>query len=123
MSSNILGWVDIPVTNLNRAIKFYSAVLGAKVKKASIPGFEFGLLPHYQTKVSGCLVKLKDNKPSKKGPMIYLSVGKNHDRAEKAVIKHRGKILHKKHQIGPHGFRSIIVDSEGNRLALHSEKG
>ncbi len=123
MSKNILGWVDIPVANLKRAIKFYSAVLGAKVTHRKMAGFEFGLLPYYQSKVSGCLVKIKDNKPSKNGPMIYLSVGPHHDRAEKAVLKNRGKILLKKHQIGPHGFRSVILDSEGNRIALHSDKG
>ena len=31
-----------------------------------------------------------------------------------------GKVLESKHQIGPHGFRTVILDSEGNRLALHS---
>lgn len=121
MSANTICWVDIPVANLTRAIKFYSAILGVKVKKEKMPGFEFGLLPHHDHNVSGCLVKMDDNKPSKNGPIVYLSVGKRHDKAEKAVIKNRGKILKKKHQIGPYGFRSVIIDSEGNRVALHSE--
>ena len=123
MSTNILCWTDIPVVKLDRAIKFYSAVLGAKVKKEITPDFEFGLLPHHDDNVSGCLVKMKDNKPSKSGPLIYLAVGKRHDQADKAVTKLGGKILKAKHPIGPYGFRSVIVDSEGNRLALHSKKG
>ncbi len=123
MSKNTVCWVDIPVSNLQRAIEFYSAVLGAKVALEKMPGFQFGLLPHHRSNVSGCLAKLKDNKPSKKGPLIYLSVNHRHVEAEKAATKHGGKILQKKHAIGPYGFRSIIVDSEGNRIALHSEKG
>jgi predicted enzyme related to lactoylglutathione lyase len=121
MSANTLCWTDIPVVKLDRAIKFYAAVLGAKVKKESMPGFEFGVLPHHDNNVSGCLCKIKGNKPSKTGPLIYLSVGKRHNLAEKAVVKNGGKVLQKKHPIGPYGFRSVIVDSEGNRLALHSK--
>jgi hypothetical protein len=50
-------------------------------------------------------------------------VGKKHDQAEKAAAKNGGKVLQPKHPIGPYGFRSVILDSEGNRIALHSEKG
>ena len=54
------------------------------------------------------------------GPLIYLSVEGRLDDAVKAVTSSGGKVLQEKHQIGPHGFRAVIVDSEGNRLALHS---
>jgi predicted enzyme related to lactoylglutathione lyase len=119
---NTLVWVDIPVTNLKRAIKYYSAILGVKITKESIPGLEFGLLPHQNQNVSGCLDLNKNNKPSKKGPLIYLNVDGRHDAAEKAAGKNGGKVLKKRHELGPYGFRTIIVDSEGNRLALHSSK-
>ena len=46
MSADTLCWTDIPVTNLDRAIKFYSAVLGKEVKRLSEGGMEYGLLPH-----------------------------------------------------------------------------
>jgi predicted enzyme related to lactoylglutathione lyase len=45
MSADTLCWTDIPVTNLDRAIKFYSAILGKEVRKMSEAGFEYGLLP------------------------------------------------------------------------------
>jgi len=38
------------------------------------------------------------------------------------VEKNGGKILKPKHQIGEHGFRAVVSDSEGNRVALHSLK-
>jgi len=125
MSANTLCWTDIPVANLDRAVKFYSAVLGQEVSKFSEQGFEYGLLPHEEQSAFGCLCVGSDsagidNKPSQNGPVIYLSVEGRLDDAAKAVTSNGGKVLQEKHQIGPHGFRAVVVDSEGNRLALHS---
>jgi hypothetical protein len=122
MSQNTFCWADIPVTNLDRSIKFYSAVLGSPVKKEAAPGMEFALLPHYESNVSGCLVVFNDNKPSENGPLVYFSVEGRLDDALVQVREQGGKIVKEKHQIGPHGFRAIIIDSEGNRVALHSQK-
>jgi predicted enzyme related to lactoylglutathione lyase len=127
MSADTLCWADIPVTNLDRAIKFYSAVLGNEVSKISEAGFEYGLLPQEKQNASGCLCVGSDsagsnNKPSQNGPLIYLSVEGRLDDAIEATNSNGGKVLEGKHQIGPHGYRAIIVDSEGNRIALHSSK-
>jgi uncharacterized protein len=125
MSADTLCWTDIPVANLDRATKFYSAVLGKEVPKMSEGGFEYGLLPHEEQNASGCLCVGSDsagseNKPSQNGPLIYLSVEGRLDDAVKAVKSNGGKVLEERTQIGPHGFRAVIVDSEGNRIALHS---
>lgn len=125
MSADTLCWTDIPVTNLDRAAKFYSAVLGKEVPTMSEGGFEYGLLPHEEQNASGCLCVSGDsagleNKPSQNGPLIYLSVEGRLDDAVKTVRANGGKVLQEKQQIGPHGFRAVIVDSEGNRIALHS---
>jgi predicted enzyme related to lactoylglutathione lyase len=74
---------------------------------------------------SGCLCVGGDsvgdrNQPSQNGPLIYLSVEGRLNDAVKAARANGGKVLQGKHQIGPHGFRAIVVDSEGNRIALHS---
>src|SRR5260370_8293697 len=79
MSGDPLCWTDIPVTNLDRAIKFYSAVLGKEVKKLSDGGMDYGLLPHEEQNASGCLCIRSDsggvdNRPSANGPLIYLLV-------------------------------------------------
>ena len=125
MSADTLCWTDIPVTNLDRAVKFYSAVLGHEVRKMSEDGPEYGLLPHDEQNASGCLCVGADsvgdkNQPSQTGPLIYLSVGGRLADAVKAVKPNGGKVLQEKQQIGPHGFRVLIIDSEGNRIALHS---
>ena len=128
MSADTLCWTDIPVTNLDRAIKFYSAILGKEVRKMSETGFEYGLLPHEEQNASGCLCVGGDsvgnkNEPSETGPLIYLSVEGRLNEAVKAARVNDGKVLQERQQIGPHGVRAIIVDSEGNRIALHSSAG
>jgi uncharacterized protein len=125
MSANTLCWTDIPTTNLDRAIKFYSAVLGQEVSKMAEQGVEYGLLPHEEQNASGCLClgcdsAGSDNQPSQTGPLIYLSVEGRLDDAVQAAKSNGGEVLQEKHQIGPHGFRAVVVDSEGNRIALHS---
>ena len=125
MNTDTLCWADIPVTNLNRAIKFYSAVLGKDVRRLSEGGTEYGLLPHEDQNASACLCLRSDsggvdNRPSANGPLIYLLVEGRLDQAVEAARKNGGKILRERQQIGEHGFRALIIDSEGNRIALHT---
>ena len=125
MSADTLCWTDIPVTNLDRAIKFYSAVLGKEVRRLSEGRMEYGLLPHEEQNASGCLVVRGDsggvdNRPSANGPLIYLSVESRLDEAVEAARKNGGKVLRARQKISEHGFRAVIIDSEGNRIALHT---
>jgi predicted enzyme related to lactoylglutathione lyase len=118
---NQIVWCDIPVKDLDRAIKFYSDVLAAKIERQSHDGINFGLLPHAHENVSGCLVVSDENKPSAEGPLIYLNCEGRLDDAISTVGKNGGKVLKPKHQIGPYGFCAVILDSEGNRIALHAK--
>jgi predicted enzyme related to lactoylglutathione lyase len=122
--SHTFVWVDIPVTDLDRAIAFYSEVTGAPVNKEGGPGFSFGLFPHGDNDVAGCLYEPEggDNRPGREGPLVYVNVTGRLDAAISAVQEHGGQVLQAKHQIGPYGFRALVVDSEGNRIALHSPK-
>jgi len=122
MSKNIVVWMDIPVTDLNRAKAFYSKVLNAEIAVQQMEEFEFAVLPHAGDGVSGCLTPSKDNKPSRNGPLVYLSVDGRLDEAVRIAGDSGGEVLEPSHPIGPYGFRAIIIDSEGNRIALHSEK-
>jgi len=119
--SDTIVWCDIPVNDLDRAIRFYSAVLGQVVSKESFGEMSFGLLPHAKENISGCLVKTEEAQPSANGPLIYLNCEGRLDAAIAEAGKNGGRILKPKHQIGPYGFRAVILDSEGNRVALHSK--
>jgi len=119
---NQIVWCDIPVTDLDRAIRFYSALLGQTVKKQEYPGFAIGLLPGAGPDSSGCLYLPEgdENKPGAAGPLVYLNCSGRLDDAVAQVERHGGKIIQAKASIAPHGFRAIVLDSEGNRIALHS---
>lgn len=118
---NSVVWCDIPVQDLDRAIRFYGAVLGMPVTKQEFPGMVFALLPHEGESVGGCLFTSPKETPSDHGPLVYLNAQGRLDQAVAAVEANGGKVLTPKHAIGPHGFRAVILDSEGNRLALHSK--
>jgi predicted enzyme related to lactoylglutathione lyase len=72
--NNTLCWVDIPVLDLDRAIRFYSAILATAVSKQSAgPGFEFGLLPHSENNVSGCLCRPDERQSALRTGCVNLS--------------------------------------------------
>jgi predicted enzyme related to lactoylglutathione lyase len=111
-------WFDIPVADLDRAAKFYSAVMAIAVEKVSMEGFNFCVLEHEQGN-GGCLVEDKDSVTAK-GILVYLNADGRIRAALAEAQKHGGKVLEATKSIGPHGFRAVVLDSEGNRIALHS---
>jgi predicted enzyme related to lactoylglutathione lyase len=119
--ANQVVWCDIPVLDLDRAIRFYASVLGGEVKKQEFPGGTVGILPHGEGEVGGCLFTSASEQPSDKGMMIYLNCNGRLDAAVEAATVNGGKVVQAKHPIGPFGFRAVILDSEGNRVALHSD--
>lgn len=122
--ANQVVWFDMPVEDLDRAMRFYSAVLGAPAEKQEYPGMTFAILPiPEKTDVSGCLTpsKVMDaGPPPRKGVLLYFNCEGRLDQAIAAVEPNGGKILQPRHTIGPYGDRAVVLDSEGNRIALHS---
>ena len=118
--SNLIVWMDIPAKDLNRAIDFYSNVLNIDVVKQDLPEISLGMFPSAGNGLSGCIYV--DNQPIKNdvGPLIYFNVEGRHDDAVKKSVSFGGEVLKEKHLIGPHGWRTLVKDSEGNRIALHS---
>jgi predicted enzyme related to lactoylglutathione lyase len=117
---NQIVWVDIPVADLDRAIDFYSAVLGERVDRIDNNGVSVGVLPHATDQTGGYLFADEDYPPSEDGPLVYLNVDGRMDAAVLAADRHGGKIIEPQHGLGEQGWRTIIIDSEGNRIALHS---
>mgnify|MGYP000450795181 CR=1 FL=1 len=116
---NRIVWFDLPVANLGRAVTFYQNVLAIPVSIETFGEHRFAVLDHKHGN-GGCLVVQPDNVGTS-GPLMYFNThGRIHD-ALKQVEAHGGKVLEPIHPIGPHGFRALVIDSEGNRIALHSE--
>ncbi|MEO8497601.1 MAG: VOC family protein [Planctomycetota bacterium] len=118
--NNRAVWFDIPVADLDRATNFYAKVLAIGVSKEKFNDFEFSVL-HHQDGNGGCLVPHPDLISSTGGILVYLNANGRIRDAVAQVPEHGGKIVEEIHSIGPHGFRAVILDSEGNRVALHSE--
>ena len=112
-------WIDIPVADLDRAASFYRAVLNLKVHKEQLENFAFCVLDHQEGN-GGCLVPNPGEISSTAGILVYMNVNLRIRDAVAQAEKHGGKVLQRIHQIGPHGCRAIVLDSEGNRIALHS---
>lgn len=119
--ANALVWLDIPVVDLDRAIRFYAAVLGREVMKHDFPNMTIGVFAHGEGESSACLFHDPARPPSAEGPLVYLNAQGRLEDAERQIEPHGGKVLQSRHAIGPYGFRTVFLDSEGNRLALHSQ--
>jgi predicted enzyme related to lactoylglutathione lyase len=112
-------WFDIPVRDLNRAIDFYTAILGVRVDKHTFGNSSLAVIEHKEGN-GGCLVP-EQAEIAAGGILLYLNVdGRIRDAIAKVVPK-GGTVVEEIHSIAPHGFRAIVLDSEGNRVALHSK--
>lgn len=117
---NCAVWFDIPVIDLERAVLFYKEVLANNVAIESFDNFRFAVLDH-QDGNGGCLVENAGEVTGTTGVLLYLNVHGRIKEAIERVTQHGGQIVQELHSLGPHGFRALILDSEGNRVALHSE--
>ena len=113
-------WVDIPVVDLDRAADFYRNVLNIEVSREQFGDVAFCVLEHAEGN-GGCLVVSPEQVAPNGGLLVYLNVdGRIRDAVAK-IGENGGEVIEDVHSIGPHGFRSLVRDSEGNRIALHSD--
>ncbi|TGL37644.1 VOC family protein [Leptospira perdikensis] len=120
---NAVSIVEIPVSNMERAIKFYQTILNVSIEKMNMEDTELGVIPASENSVNVVLVKGKDYVPTKNGVVIYLNLGDDLQPALDKVEKNGGKILLTKTLISPEmGYYAYISDSEGNKIGMHSAK-
>mgnify|MGYP000079552641 CR=1 FL=1 len=116
--SNPLVWLDIPVVDLDRAIAFYQTVLDWTLDDQR-PQADMAVFRHSRGVVAVALIQ-QSTAPGGLGPLPYLNC---HGRLKLAMaqVEPRGGIIEQPiHSLAPFGFRAVIRDSEGNRVALHS---
>lgn len=124
MKHNMIGWFEIPVNDMDRAKKFYENVFKVDIAIHNFGGMLMGWFPDRGNVIGaqGTLIKQDTYIPSKEGTLVYFiceDVQNELSRVEAAG----GKIYQPKTQISPeHGFMGAIIDSEGNRIGLHSTK-
>ncbi|WP_202619526.1 VOC family protein [Flagellimonas algicola] len=112
---------EIPATDISRAINFYENILNIKIEKFEMPDMEMGILPYEEQLVTGVITKGEGFQPSADGTTIYLNGGDNLQPILNKVQESGGQILVPK---TPHademGFFALFLDSEGNKMGLHS---
>jgi predicted enzyme related to lactoylglutathione lyase len=122
---NILNWFEIPVKNMERATKFYEAVFSVKMEQSESMGMKMAFFPmeDMNGKVSGGLVEGPMHTPSMDGAVIYLNANPDLSVALGRVEKSGGKVLMNKTLISDEiGYMAFFTDTEGNRVAMHSNK-
>ena len=112
---------EIPATDISRAIEFYQAILDMNIEKVEMPGMEMGILPYEEQAVTGVILKEEGLRPSADGVTIYLNGGENLQIILDRVEKNSGKIvIPKTAHADDMGYFAIFLDSEGNKMGLHS---
>ena len=121
---NVVNWFEIPVLDMARAVAFYNQVFGWNMKAMNLGELDMAWFPSEEgsTGSSGSLIYSPENyQPSTKGTLVYLSV-ENIDDVVSKIEDAGGSLLLPKTQISKeHGFRAVLLDSEGNRIAIHSK--
>jgi len=127
MHSNPVGWFEIYVKDMNRTKAFYEAVLGVRLEKLPDPGpgvAEMMTFPMTKgaTGATGALVRMEKGGPSSgNGVIVYFSCEDCATESKRAVAN-GGSVMKDKFSIGQYGFISLINDTEGNMIGLHSMK-
>lgn len=121
---NALSWFEIPTTDLDRAQRFYETIFDIKMTPLETPQLRMRLFPlENPMGVGGALVHNKDfyKSSATEGPLVYLNGNPDVQIILDRIEKAGGKILVPKTMISPdYGHMGMFLDTEGNRIALHS---
>lgn len=122
MTENAINWFEIPVADMDRAMKFYGTILEKELSLVSMDGNQMAMIPVEDGAVGGGLFKDEDAKPATTGTRVYLNGGDDLTTVLNRVEAAGGKITLPKTNIGENGFMAFFIDTEGNRVGLHSMK-
>ncbi len=118
---NAAVWFEIPATEFERACKFYQDIFDINLVEEEMDGLRMGLFPHDKTSVSGAIIHGMDFKPSNEGSIVYLNGGDNLATVLSKVEGAGGKVIIPKTHLGDEiGYIAHFIDTEGNRVGIHS---
>ena len=118
---NVINFFDIPATDFSRAVSFYKAILGLEINETEMFGTKMGFFPSDGRNVSGAIVQGEDYKPSTDGVVAYLNGGSDLQTVLDKVASNNGKVIVPKTHISPEvGYIGMFIDTEGNKMAVHS---
>lgn len=118
---NAVGWFEIYVQDMERAKSFYEATFVLSLEKMPNPQLEMWAFPGHCDGggAAGAIIKMEGKDSGVGGTIVYFSCEDCGDTATLA-LKHGGKMQMEKMSIGEYGFISLVYDTEGNMIGLHS---
>ncbi len=123
MTKNAISWIEIPVTDFERAKAFYSTIYNYQMPDMPMGPVRMGFLLYDQQNggIGGAIVQGQGYEPASTGVKIYLNGGADLNTVLNRVEASGGKIILPKTQITPElGFFATFEDTEGNQISLHS---
>jgi uncharacterized protein len=118
---NLISIVEIPTIDFSRAVTFYQAILDVSIEEIDMQGTQMGVFPSDREIVSVVLVKGDEYRTTVDGTIVYLNAGDDLQIVLNKIESNGGKIVVPKTEIDPEiGFFAMFIDTEGNKLGLHS---
>lgn len=122
IDGNYITWFEIPALNFERAVDFYNNIYQITMETNQMNGYSMAFFPSVSG-VGGAIICGEGSEPSDKGALLYLNGGDDLNQVLNRVEPAGGRILLTKQQINEEaGCFALFIDSEGNKLALHSKK-
>ena len=123
-TTNSLNWFEIPITDMQRAKHFYQVIFSIHMDENEMMGMRMAFFPYTNGsgKVAGALVQGEWHKPSMDGVVLYLNANPDLSSVLDKVEQEGGRVIMGKTAISPEiGYMAFFIDTEGNRIALHSQ--
>ncbi len=123
-TTNSLNWFEIPATDIDRAKKFYESIFQIEMIPMEMEGMKMVSFPYDpgSGKAAGGLMQSPMHKPSQEGAVIYLNANPDMAPVLDRIEAAGGQIAMPKTEISPEiGHMAFFIDSEGNKVALHSQ--
>ena len=119
--NNPVNWFEIYVQDMPRAKAFYETVLGVQLAQLQDTEFEMWAFPMRQDGygASGALVRLPGYASGGNSIVVYFGCVDCAVEAEKAA-RSGGQIETRKKSVGQYGYITLVIDTEGNIIGLHS---
>ncbi|AQX07370.1 VOC family protein [Elizabethkingia ursingii] len=127
--TNIITWFEIPVNNTQRAKKFYETILDIEMTSQFIAEtnetltffpYDPEVIQATSGRVTGVLTESENSSPSANGTVVYINASPNLQSVLDKVQPAGGELISPVINIKA-GLIAFILDSEGNKIGLHSE--
>ncbi|HAT40511.1 MAG TPA: lactoylglutathione lyase [Rheinheimera sp.] len=121
MRANPVCWFEIYVDDIARAKAFYETVLHVELQPLPVDGIAMYAfdMSEQQVGAGGALIHVPEVKAGNNSTVVYFAC---EDCAveESRVVAAGGQVHRPKMSIGPYGFVTLVIDTEGNLIGLHS---